>query len=268
LNNCKNYKIQIIFYNNNGFIQPIDKFVAGQKVVVFSDDFNNQTNWQINGGTWSFSGGYLRTNPQGSVYNNNLNTDVRLASALNIQNYDYVEAVITHRWRIEGDYNALDNVYDFAGLDVSNDNKLFIPLKRFWGINSNFRNDTFDITRFKTGSLYLRFKFYSDAYTSDTGWVIDKISILGANTCYQSSSSEHALSDFSKISVKKEGNQVILSIPYSSDVDLSVYSLDGSKIFYKKYANSKEITFQLTKKGLFIFDIKTNREHIKTKFIF
>lgn len=265
LNGCKNYKVLMTFYNNAGFIQTIEKFIAGQKQIVFSDDFNNNSNWQVNGGTWVFSNGYLRTNSPGTLYNNNLNTDVRLLSSLNVNNYDYLEAIITHRWRIEGNYNALDDVYDFAGLDFSEDNKLFIPIKRFWGINSNFRSDTFDITMFKTSNLYLRFKFYSDGAVRDSGWIIDKIEILGANVCVQTKQIESPISDFSKLSIKTNSNGIILNIPYKSWVKVKVYSVDGRVVFAKEYNNMNDIKIELKNKGVFVIFVQTDREKIYFK---
>ena len=267
LNNCKNYKVHIVFYNNLGFNQIVEKFIAGQKNQVFVDDFNNNSNWQVNGGTWVFSNGYLRTNPSGTLYNNNLNTDVRLLNPLNLSSYDYVEAIITHKWRIEGDYNALDNVYDFASLDFSNDNKLFIPIRRFWGINNNFRSDTFDITRFKDNNVYLRLKFYSDAFARDSGWVIDKIEILSANACNITKFDEPLKADFSKIKVSYKDNFLILSIPYKSDIQVKVYSINGSLILNKTFNYQEEIRIKL-KRGLFIIRVKTDREEILQKVIF
>ncbi len=267
LNNCKNYKVHIVFYNNLGFNQVVEKFIAGQRNQVFVDDFNNNSNWQVNGGTWVFSNGYLRTNPNGTLYNNNLNTDVRLLTPLNLSSYDYVEAIITHKWRIEGDYNTLDNVYDFASLDFSNDNKLFIPIRRFWGINNNFRSDTFDITRFKDNNVYLRLKFYSDASARDSGWVIDKIEILSANACNITKSDEPLKADFSKIKISYKDNFVILSIPYKSDIQVKVYSINGSLILNKTFNYQKEIKIKL-KRGLFIISIKTEREEILQKVVF
>lgn len=267
LNNCKNYKVHIVFYNNLGFNQVVEKFIAGQKNQVFLDDFNNNSNWQVNGGTWVFSNGYLRTNPSGTLYNNNLNTDVRLLNPLNLSSYDYVEAIITHKWRIEGDYNALDNVYDFASLDFSNDNKLFIPIRRFWGINNNFRSDTFDITKFKDNNVYLRLKFYSDASARDSGWVIDKIEILSANACNITKSDEPLRADFSKIKVSYKDNFLILSIPYKSDIQVKVYSINGSLILNKTFNYQNQIKIKL-KKGLFIISIKTEREEILQKVVF
>ncbi len=267
LNNCKNYKVLITFYNNSGFIQTIDKFIAGDKLVVFSDDFNNNSYWQVNGGTWVFSNGYLRTNPSGTLYNNNLNTDVRLANPLNVSNYDYLEAIITHRWRIEGNYNVLDDVYDFAGLDLSDDNKLFIPVKRFWGINSSFKVDTFDITRFKSNSLYMRFKFYSDQFQRDSGWIIDKIQVLGANVCATTRDIELPLSDFSRLTIKSFGNKIILNIPYKSSVNLSIYSTDGRLVFEKKYEHQNRIEISLRRAGIYIVLVKTQKESVRQKVI-
>jgi len=267
LNNCKNYKIHIVFYNNLGFNQVVEKFIAGQKNPVLVDDFNNNSNWQVNGGTWVFSNGYLRTNPSGTLYNNNLNTDVRLLNPLNLSSYDYVEAIITHKWRTEGNYNVLDDVYDFAGLDFSNDNKLFIPIRRFWGINNNFRSDTFDITKFKDNNVYIRFKFYSDASVRDSGWIIDKIEILSANACSITKFDEPLKADFSKIKVSYKDNFLILSIPYKSKVQVKVYSINGSLILNKTFNYQEEIRIKL-KKGLFIIRIKTDREEILQKVIF
>jgi len=267
LNNCQNFKIKFRFYNNLGFSQDVYKFIAGQKLVIFNDDFNSNANWLVNGGTWVFSNGYLRTNPSGSLYNNNLDTDVRISSPLDVSNYDYIEAIITHRWRIEGNYNVLDNVYDFAGLDFSNDNKLFIPVRRFWGINSNFRSDTFDITNFKSNSLYLRLKFYSDQSVRDSGWVIDKIQILGANSCNTSKGEEFSKSDFSRLKISVKDNLIILNVPYKSKVEVKVYSINGSLILNKVFDYQEEIKIKL-KRGLFIVNVKTNREEILQKIVF
>ncbi|MCX7947442.1 MAG: M14 family zinc carboxypeptidase [candidate division WOR-3 bacterium] len=267
LNNCKNYKVRIIFYNNSGFIQPVEKFIAGQKVIVLEDDFNNNSNWQVNGGTWVFSNGYLRTNQQGTLYNNNLNTDVRLLNPLNTSSYDYLEAIIIHRWRLEGNYNVLNDVYDFASLDFSDDNRLFIPVKRFWGNNINFRSDTFDITHLKTSSLYMRFKFYSDGADRDSGWVIDKIQILGANSCNISKREEYLFSDFSKINFHVSKGKVILNIPYKSSVKVRIYTIDGKVIFDSDFLNRERINIDLNKKGVFVLYVKTQKETIRERIL-
>ncbi|MEO0203007.1 MAG: M14 family zinc carboxypeptidase [candidate division WOR-3 bacterium] len=264
LNGCKNYKVIITFYNNAGFVQSVEKFIAGQKQLVFVDDFDNSSNWQANGGNWVFSNGYLRTNPSGTLYNNNLDTDVRLKNPLNANNYDYVEVILTHKWRIEGNYNVLDNVYDFAGLDVSEDNKLYIPLRRFWGVNTNFRSDTFDITQFKTNNLYLRFKFYSDQAIRDSGWIIDKIEIKGAKVCVQTKQIETPVSDFSKLNIRTVKNKLILNIPYPSHTKVRIYSTNGKLIFAKDYTNNN-IEIKLQRNGIFIIFVQTDREIKKEK---
>ncbi len=264
LNGCKNYKVIITFYNNAGFVQSVEKFIAGQKQLVFVDDFDNSSNWQANGANWVFSNGYLRTNPSGTLYNNNLDTDVRLKNPLNANNYDYVEVILTHKWRIEGNYNVLDNVYDFAGLDVSEDNKLYIPLRRFWGVNTNFRSDTFDITQFKTNNLYLRFKFYSDQAIRDSGWIIDKIEIKGAKVCVQTKQIETPVSDFSKLNIRTVKNKLILNIPYPSHTKVRIYSTNGKLIFAKDYTNNN-IEIKLQRNGIFIIFVQTDREIKKEK---
>ncbi len=265
---CRNFLVQLRFTTPDGFAQTKLIYIIMDRILVFEDDFNDLSNWNVYGnGAWATVNGILTESPSGN-YGNNWDTDVRMKNFIS-KDYDYYELEIRYANDIEGNYNVLDNVYDYGSIEVSSDGLIWIPLKRTWGTRS-YVVERYDLTPWIDDSFKVRLKFFSDDFINADGWSIDYVRIYGADlSCTYVQEPEIPTLSMKDIGIYVDGRKLYLELPTTSQIKVSIYSLNGRLVLSRKLEGKHRYTLNLDNlgKGIYMLHLETAGGKFARKFV-
>ncbi|MBT3251177.1 MAG: hypothetical protein HN729_10545 [Candidatus Marinimicrobia bacterium] len=208
------YPIQFTDYIDSDVILPVELKWSG---IIFTDDFDDLSNWEVAEGFWNTQMGYLKSQ-ESLIYGVGRKTLTSTASDINLETGSL--ALILD-WKYELEW---DNDTGFVKLETESDSRTTSWFDQGWGLHREYNR--FD--NFEGSSLQLTVGLYPDSTLGYRGIEIDKLQVW-----YE------PLGDCPLGDVNRDGNMDVLDIVVIVsgilDINLTSYqrcsgdhTLDGS----------------------------------------
>ena len=210
--------------------------LVGSGVTTFADSAENgTTNWTYGTG-WAINTAQYHTPTHcfaNANYGNNLNSSLSLNFPINMSAYNVAFLEFWQRYDVE-------NGYDYCYPEVSNDNgTTWQQLSSYSGTNLTWTKQLFDISSMvnHSNNFRIRFRLYSDANTTASGWYVDDIKITTYNGGVTGVEENHNGLLPVKYSLDQNypnpfnpSTQINYSVAKSGLVKISVYDILGREV--------------------------------------
>jgi len=219
-------------YTKNLFI------ILGNGTVTFADSAEQTFSKWTTDGSWAQTTAQSHTptrsftdSPTGN-YQNNVNSSMTMATAINISSYPVIFLNFWHRYATEAGY-------DFCNVEISSNNgSTWQSVKTYSGSSTTWSQVSLDITSYAGGSsnLKVRFRLSADEGTVGDGWYVDDIKLTNYSTLVGVNQlSELATSYSLKQNYPNPFNpatKIKYAIAKSGFVSLKVYDMTGKVVSY------------------------------------
>ncbi|MBN2379807.1 T9SS type A sorting domain-containing protein [candidate division WOR-3 bacterium] len=170
------------FYLNLSITEGDEEFVyqitipVGNNEVLIAEDFEDfntddwSTNWAVTGED-SHSGTHSITDSPGSDYHGRRTYELRPSSSIDLGDKTYAELGFWHQV-------AMEQGWDWGALEVRSAGTGWTPLKRWSGIQPEWREERFDLSGYcGADDVQFRLSLFTDAHVEDDGWHVDDIQL-------------------------------------------------------------------------------------------
>ena len=177
-NNCGIPLSLTIKLDTTTIYSSAEYILVGTGTVTLNDNASSFSGWTTNA-AWNITTAQFNSSPSSFTdsptgnYGNNINTNMTLATAVNVSATPVVYLSFWHRYATEAGY-------DFCYVEVSSDNGAnWQQVTSYNGNMTTWTQQTFDITSYAGGStqLKIRFRLTSDAGLTGDGWYIDDVKL-------------------------------------------------------------------------------------------
>ncbi|HMQ79640.1 MAG TPA: M14 family zinc carboxypeptidase [Ignavibacteria bacterium] len=235
-NNCGIPLSLTIKLDTTTIYSSAEYILVGTGTVTLNDNASSFSGWTTNA-AWNITTAQFNSSPSSFTdsptgnYGNNINTNMTLATAINVSATPVVYLSFWHRYATEAGY-------DFCYVEVSSDNGAnWQQVTSYNGNMTTWTQQTFDITSYAGGStqLKIRFRLTSDAGLTGDGWYIDDVkltnycgSLVGVtgnnNIPLVYSLEQNYPNPFNPATVIK------YQIPKASNVKISIFDILGKEV--------------------------------------
>lgn len=235
-NNCGIPLSLTIKLDTTTIYSSAEYILVGTGTVTLNDNASSFSGWTTNA-AWNITTAQFNSSPSSFTdsptgnYGNNINTNMTLATAVNVSATPVVYLSFWHRYATEAGY-------DFCYVEVSSDNGAnWQQVTSYNGNMTTWTQQTFDITSYAGGStqLKIRFRLTSDAGLTGDGWYIDDVkltnycgSLVGVtgnnNIPLVYSLEQNYPNPFNPATVIK------YQIPKASNVKISIFDILGKEV--------------------------------------